>query len=68
MQEKETWQQNQKFVLTALDKIDNSIRKIHNDITEIKVEIGMLKVKSGVYGFIGSALALLIAILIGYFK
>lgn len=97
MTQEETWERNQKFVLSALDKIDRKldssisefqkgmydirveikdehkdiakeIKDIHKDMTDIKVQIGMLKVKSGTFGFIGGALALLIAVLTGYFK
>lgn len=62
------WESYSQLVLTSLVEIKDEQKNMNKEITKIKIDIGMLKVKSGMYGFLGSALALGLAILVGYLK
>jgi len=44
--------------------IDGKLTEMHKDITFIKVELGKLTVKSGVWGILGGAITVLIALAI----
>ncbi len=68
----EGWDANSKFILETLKRIESEqtgMKKSFNkEITSLKVQVATLNVKSGIFGFIGSALAIVIALGLTYLK
>ncbi len=62
------WSAYSELVLSSLERIEGVQESMRKEMSNMKVQIGKLNVKSGIYGFIGSAGALAIALLIGYLK
>lgn len=62
------WESNSQLVLQTLKEIKEDQSSMRESITKLQIQVGMLNVKSGIFGFVGSALALLIAVLISYLK
>lgn len=66
------WTANSKFILESLKRIEKEQEatkvSLNNEITALKVQIATLNVKSGVFGFVGSALAIIIAIGLAYLE
>jgi hypothetical protein len=55
-------------VLKEIKRLNDTVERIRSDMTDIKVEIGILKVKSHVWGLIGGAIPVLIALAIWILK
>jgi len=55
-------------VLKEIKRLGQNIEKIRSDMTDMKVEIGVLKVKSHVWGLIGGAIPVLIALAVWILK
>jgi len=55
-------------VLKEIKRINQTVEKIQSDQTDIKVEIGVLKVKSHVWGLMGGAIPVLIALAVWIIK
>lgn len=62
------WSENAKFILETLSEIKKEQAGMYKEITSLKVQVAKLNVKSGVYGFVGSALAIVIALALTYLK
>jgi len=56
------------LILQFLGTMQTDIKEIKADVTALKVEVGKLKVKSGFYGFLGGAIALVPSIIIYFIK
>lgn len=56
------WNEYQKLVLNELERHNKLIESIRYDLSDIKTEIAMLKVKSGLWGMVGAAIPVGIAI------
>ena len=55
-------------VLREIKRLNQTVEKTRSDLTDIKVEIGILKVKSHVWGLIGGAIPVLIALAVWILK
>lgn len=56
------WSEYEKLVLNELERHNNLIEGIRKDVSDIRSEIAMLKVKSGLWGMMGAAIPLALAI------
>lgn len=67
-----SWDANAKFILENLAEIKAEQAEIKNafnkEITALKIQVATLNVKSGIFGFVGSALAIVIALGLTYLK
>ena len=61
----ETWA---KYVLNELEQNKTDHQRIFDKLETVLIGIAKLKVKSGVWGFIGGAIPVLIGIAMVYFK
>jgi len=56
------WSEYEKLVLNELERHNNLIEGIRKDVSDIRSEIAMLKVKSGLWGMLGAAIPLAVAV------
>jgi len=58
------WKDYQEFVLRELNRLNNNVEKLEEKIDIISTDIAVLKIKAGLWGLIGGALPILIALAI----
>lgn len=72
MAENDGWNVNSKYILESLKRIEEKQEEMektfNKEITSLKIQVATLNVKSGIFGFVGSALAIVIALGITYLK
>jgi hypothetical protein len=56
------WKEYQIFVLEELGRLNNNIEKLETTINSISKDTAVLKVKAGMWGLIGGAIPVLIAL------
>ena len=60
------WERFHKLVEDGLEELKTSVKKLESDVNEMKIQFAVLetkfKFKSGVWGAIGSAIPILIAL------
>tara|TARA_B100001939_G_C16493916_1_gene426691 strand:+ start:222 stop:434 length:213 start_codon:yes stop_codon:yes gene_type:complete len=55
------WQEYQKYVLNELQRHNTLLERINDKLSKVDAEIATLKVKSGLWGMLGAAVPLAIA-------
>lgn len=55
------WQQYQKYVLNELQRHNALLERINEKLSKVDAEIATLKVKSGLWGMMGAAIPVAIA-------
>lgn len=61
MGEEGDWKEYQKYVLNELQRHNHLLEKVSEKLSKVDSEIATLKVKSGLWGMLGSAVPLAIA-------
>lgn len=56
------WNEYQEFVLRELKRLNNNIEKIEDKLDNISKDTVVLKVKAGLWGLLGGAIPILIAL------
>lgn len=62
------WKEYKKLVMSELKRFNDYQEKLDKKLDKIIVDIATLKVKSGIWGFLGGALSVLIIILVWLMK
>jgi len=55
------WQEYQKYVLNELQRHNTLLERMNDKLSKVDAEIATLKVKSGLWGMLGAAVPLAIA-------
>ncbi|MBC8490464.1 MAG: hypothetical protein H8D45_30995 [Bacteroidetes bacterium] len=58
----ENWDKYQEWVIRDLKRLSENIKEINNKLDDISKDTAMLKVKAGMWGMIGGALPVIIAL------
>lgn len=58
----ENWDKYQEWVIRDLKRLSENIKEIDNKLDDISKDTAMLKVKAGMWGMIGGALPVIIAL------
>jgi len=61
MNQEGEWREYQKYVLNELQRHNQLLEKINDKLSKVDSEIATLKVKSGLWGMLGAAVPLAIA-------
>ena len=62
------WNEYSNLVLHELKRLNEGQEALRQDVQSVKTEIALLKLKSGVWGVMGGAIPVAIALLVGFFK
>lgn len=62
------WTQYQRLVLSELERLGEGQDKIEAQLAKVEVRIAILQVKSGIWGFLGGAMTVVIMILVEFIK
>lgn len=60
----ESWREYRKLILKQLEDLTDAVKETQEEVSSMRSEISMLKVKSGVWGALGAAVPILIAMVI----
>jgi len=60
--ELDTWNEWSRHVLKELERLNASTGDIYEKVNQVRIEIAMLKVKAGIWGAIGGAIPVVVAL------
>lgn len=61
------WESYSKLVLAELTRLNKCLNSTKEELIQVRIELAAMKIRAGVWGMIGAAIPILIALAIGLF-